>query len=407
MEKEKHTSLMVGTRVSYGGQGVGTIISTTETPVYGVYVACYVVEFDTGNILQIPMAKAAVNLTIVTETVSVSDVVKLLLLPPAPLPKHWKHIDDKYRALLRAGSISDLAVVIRDMYPGTKLGRQGILSLYRAGLAQLVSRLVTDTMPKDKVLAVLREGTGFSIRDQDADPHAYVSNLGTKKSLTYTKPRAVEPVVKPQLPPPVVSMPKHVSQPQKLPRIVKKPPAVTLVAPPVAAQSDAKLLRRIQELEKQLEAQVAAVADWKQRAHEAGKALRDGEGKVVEAVRSRQQLERSAKEKEAALLAVLQKQEVANLFLVILLLLQTVSPVAIETVSTDEHGRIDELTKEVKRLTKQNKKLKQDRLTAAKIRRNIERVRRELFGYITKRTARIDELEEQLRADSNNLKAPP
>jgi len=401
MERETNPSFAVGQRVQYEGQGIGTITEIGEASALGERIPSYEIVFDSGNRVKVPMAKATKYLQVVHDVVSLDAVVVLLKLPPAPQGRHWKRTEEKYRNLLRSGTTESLAEVVRDMHYGTTTGQQGILALYRAALAQIVAMLVTPTRTKAQVVEALSKATGLSLREQDADPHAYVSTIGTKKSQKYVPVSQAKPVL--AIAPPAVSSPQKPISTVRLPRVKKQVP-VSQVQSTERVEYDLK--QRVTALESLLHQQTTATENWKQRASETGRELASAKVRIATLERSVQAQTRAENARTVVHEEQVSRLEALNAFLALCLCVRPAAMRDSETVPSTDLAKIVALERTVKQLMRRNEKLKQERLTARQIKQRIERTRQELFQFITDRTSRIDELEVRLKACEKSKKAP-
>ncbi len=370
------------TRVTYGKNGNGTIIGFRDMPHGNDSIPTYRVRYDSGAESYVPISVGNKAFVKLKQSPTIADVCAVLRSPIEGLPRYQHLIVQELTERLQSGDLLQFASIVRDTNRKTSRKMPFMPEIREAALKQLVYALVTPERPAEVVLRLLSEGSGMQL----------VATT-TKSASTVLSPSKVAP-------PQQRNKVKLAPLPQErrdvtevkaelLPR-VRVPPTPSVVP-------NEKHTARLEKENRALIEQVAALQDSlvsaNRRVTEWSKKYQDLDTKQKDSARLQQKDRREWTERETVLLCEVQTYQQQLVFYALVLLgWVSTGP----QVTAADGAYIKQLEGTITQLRRKIDKLKENRLTEAKIRREIRRVRTELFAFIAERTSRIDELEERL-----------
>ncbi len=370
------------TRITYGKNGNGTIIGFRDMPHGGDYISTYRVRYDSGAESYVPISVGNKAFVKLTQLPSIADVCTVLRSPIEGLPKYPHRIVKELSERLQSGDLLQFASVIRDTNRKTARKMPFMPEMREVALKQLVHALVTPKRPAEVVLRLLSEGSGMQLGVETTPSVSTVflaDTVATPRQRNKEKPT---PTIKERSEVTKVKAPS-------LPRVRVTPTAT--VAP------SEKNVARLEKENRALIEQVAALQDSlvsaNRRVTEWSKKYQELDTKQKDSARLQQKERREWTERETTLLRDVQThQELLAFYSLVLIGWVSAGP----QVTAADASYIKQLEGTITQLRRKIDKLKENRLTEAKIRREIKRVRTELFAFIAERTSRIDELEERL-----------
>ncbi len=123
------TTFREGQRVVYPLQGVGRISSIEEREFQGTHLWYYVIYLEVSDMtVMVPVERAEeLGIRAIVSKKEAERALKLIQEPFEPVPADWKMRYQMNHDLLKQGSVTDIATVVRSLYHRSKIKELPIL----------------------------------------------------------------------------------------------------------------------------------------------------------------------------------------------------------------------------------------------------------------------------------------
>jgi CarD family transcriptional regulator len=161
MKKAKHdTAFQEGQQVVYPLQGVGQIQAIEERQFQDSTLLYYVIYLEVSDMtVMVPVERADdVGIRAIVSKSEAEEALKLISEDFDPVPADWKMRYQMNLDLLKQGSVTDIAQVVRTLYHRSKVKELPILErkLFDSALKLMVDEVSYSLdLPKDKVEALI------------------------------------------------------------------------------------------------------------------------------------------------------------------------------------------------------------------------------------------------------------
>jgi CarD family transcriptional regulator len=150
----------VGQRIVYPSQGVGVIVSIVEKYFKSEKVPYYVIYIDVSDMtIMVPVTKAEnLGIRAIVSEEEAQRALELIGEDYEPIPSDWKLRYQMNLDLLKKGSVTDIAAIVRSLYHRSKVKELPILErkLYDSALKLLEDEVSFSLQkPKEEVESLI------------------------------------------------------------------------------------------------------------------------------------------------------------------------------------------------------------------------------------------------------------